>query len=206
MFLVKPDVRFPCSVFICLRVYATCADICFVVYIWWMFFYFKKRNKQKQRGMNMFMQWMSHNLVCCMPQSGWSGWETFIPTCLFDPPCLTSFVPPLKWKVPDEAKMFFTMFRCFSFQWNVRLWPLWNAFDAKCMNGKEGNTWKGRWTKCSVWKLNLEPQFADGQKRFERDQWRRSFMSVLWFDVFQFVSCACFVFKFYFVWRPTLRG
>ena len=130
-----------------------CGYICFL-YIYMVNDKKKKTNRNKE--VNMFMPWMSFNLVCCMPQSGWSGWETFIPTCLFDPPCLTSFVPPLKWKVPDEAKMFFTMFRCFSFQWNVRLWPLWNAFDVKCMNGKEENTWKGRWTNtaCGNWILN----------------------------------------------------
>lgn len=67
MFLVKPDVRFPCSVFICLRVYATCADI-YVSYIYMVNDFFKKENKQKQRGehvhaVDVFQSCMLHAAV-----------------------------------------------------------------------------------------------------------------------------------------------
>ena len=48
MFLVKPDVRFPCSVFICPRVYATCADI----YVSCIYMVNVKKTKERETNRN----------------------------------------------------------------------------------------------------------------------------------------------------------
>ena len=81
----------------------------------------KKKKANRNKEVNMFMPWMSFNLVCCMPQSGWSGWETFIPTCLFD--CQRMGArdrgrklfdkEPASWKVPQV----FIYILCFSLGW-----------------------------------------------------------------------------------------
>ena len=60
--------------------------------------------------------------------------------------------------------MFFTMFRCFFLSMKHEV--MTSLERVRC----EMYEWKGRkhlkrsMDQCSVWKLNLEPQFADGQK------------------------------------------
>ena len=63
---------------------------------------------------------------------------------------------------------------------------------------KRGKHLKRSMDQCSVWKLNLEPQFADGQKEWSvisEDAVSCHSCDLMFFG---FVSCACFVFEFYF--------
>ena len=177
----------------------------FRVYLWWLLKKTKERetNRNKEdehvHAVDVFQFCMLHTAVRV-------EWVGNLHPNVFVWPALSHFVcPALKvgaWWGKDVFHNVSMLFPFNEVEVMTSLECVW------C----EMYEWKGRkhskrsMDLCSVWKLNLEPQFADGQKEWSvtsEDAVSCHSCDLMFFSLWA-VLVLCL--SFYFVWRPTLRG